>query len=171
MIDLMNWMIEEKIAKNSFNASAIVNGLRLFEVEGDEAKKARVRLYRDWRNAGEPSKVAFQHAIKGDVIQALPIEGALLSESEEENKDYITLKWGTLKSWKVTSDEGKALLKKYEELGSSFSAMEQKDTPEQKEIICKLIDLVPGEIFLDWDGKYASKEEAKKYVMEYGAKQ
>ena len=79
MIDLMNWMIEEKIAKNNFNASAIVNGLELYKVEGDEAKKARVRLYRDWRNAGEPSKVAFQHAIKGDVIQALPIEGALLS--------------------------------------------------------------------------------------------
>jgi hypothetical protein len=24
------------------------------------------------------------------------------------------------------------------------------------------------EIFLDWDGKYVSKEAAKKYVMEYG---
>lgn len=80
MKHIMDWMITEKIAKNGFNASAIVNGLELYKVEGDEAKKARVRLYRDWRNAGEPSKAAFQHAIKGDVIQALPIEGALISD-------------------------------------------------------------------------------------------
>ncbi len=80
MKHIMNWMITEKIAKNDFNASAIVNGLELYKVEGDEAKKARIRLYRDWRNAGEKTKIAFEHAIKGDVIQALPIEGALLSE-------------------------------------------------------------------------------------------
>ncbi len=46
--------------------------------------------------------------------------------------------------------------------------MAQNDTPEQKEIICQLIDLVPGEIFLDWDNKDVSKEEAKKYVLNYG---
>jgi len=80
MKNIMNWMITEKIAKNDFNAAAIVNGLELHKVEGDDARKARVRLYRDWRNAGEPSKVAFQRAINGDAIQALPIEGALLSE-------------------------------------------------------------------------------------------
>jgi hypothetical protein len=80
MKHVIDWMIAEKIAKNDFNASAIVNGLQLWQVEGDEARKVRCRLYRDWRNAGEPSKVAFQRAINGDVIQALPIEGALLSE-------------------------------------------------------------------------------------------
>lgn len=80
MKDLMNWMITERIAKNDFNASAIVNGLELYKLSTDDERKARVRLYRDWRNAGEPSKVAFQHAINGDVIQALPIDGALLSE-------------------------------------------------------------------------------------------
>ena len=82
--------------------------------------------------------------------------------------DYITLKWGTLKSWKISSNEGRALFKKYCELGASFSAIQQHDTPEQKEIVCKLIDLVPGEIYLDWDDKYVPKEAAKKYVMEYG---
>lgn len=81
--------------------------------------------------------------------------------------EYITLKWGTLKSWNITSAEGKLLLEKYYELGAAFSAMEQKDTPEQKQIICQLIDLMPGEIYMDWDDKYVSKEEAKKYVMEY----
>ena len=80
MKDLMNWMITERIAKNDFNASAIVNGLELYKLSTDDERKARVRLYRDWRNAGEKSKIAFEHAIKGDVIQALPIEGALLSE-------------------------------------------------------------------------------------------
>jgi len=64
--------------------------------------------------------------------------------------------------------KGKSLLKKYGELGYSMSAMGQKDTPEQKKIICQLIDLVPGEVYLDWDRKYVSKDEAKKYIMNYG---
>lgn len=83
-------------------------------------------------------------------------------------EDYITLKYGTLKSWKLTSEKGEELLKKYNELGTSFSAMAQRDTPEQKKLICEMIDTIPGEICLDWDGKDVSKEEAKKYVMEYG---
>ncbi len=85
----------------------------------------------------------------------------------EIKQDFIILKWGTLKSWNVTSAEGKILLEKYRKLGSSMSAMAQRDIPEQKEIICKLIDLVPGEIYLNWDDKYVSKEAAKKYVLGY----
>lgn len=81
---------------------------------------------------------------------------------------HVTLKWGTLKSWNFTSERGIELLTKYSELGSCISAMLQKDTPEQKKLICEMIDIVPGEIFLDWDYKYVSKEDAKKYVMEYG---
>jgi len=84
-----------------------------------------------------------------------------------EREDYITLKWGTLKSWKLTSEKGIDLLKKYYELGASYSAMAQHDTPEQKKLICEMIDEVPGEIYLEWDDKYVSKEEAKRYVMEY----
>ena len=83
-------------------------------------------------------------------------------------KDSLTLKWGTLKAWDFHSDKAKALLKEYNEIGSSMSAMMQKDTPRQKEIICELID--EGnfkKVFLDWDGKYISKKEAKKYVLEY----
>lgn len=82
--------------------------------------------------------------------------------------DYITLKWGTLKSWNITSAEGRSLLRQYFRLGRTVGAMAQKDTPEQKEIIFELIDLVPGDIFLEWDEKYVSKEDAKKYVFEYG---
>lgn len=90
-----------------------------------------------------------------------------MSQTTEE-QDHIDLKWGTLKGWKVSTPKAIELLKRYHEIGASASVMLQHDTPEQKEIICQLIDEVPGEIYLDWDGKYVSKEEAKKYVREYG---
>jgi len=91
---------------------------------------------------------------------------------ETEVKNYLTLKWGTLKSWNFThSEKGQTLLKEYNEIDSSFSAMAQRDTPRQKEIICELIDLCDGDtIYLDWDGEYVSKEKAKAYVMDYGKK-
>ena len=83
-------------------------------------------------------------------------------------KNQLSLKWGTLKSWEFTSEKGLALLKEYEELGWSAGAMRSRDTPRQKGIICELIDLCDEDkIYLHWDGKYVTKEEAKKYVMEY----
>jgi hypothetical protein len=82
--------------------------------------------------------------------------------------DSLTLKWGTLKSWDIHSEKGKALLRRYHEIGSSLSAMAQKDTTEQKDIICQLIDCCAGDIYLDWDGEYVSKEKAKEYVRNYG---
>ena len=82
--------------------------------------------------------------------------------------DYLTLKWGTLKSWNLTSDKGRELLKRYVDLGASISAMAQRDTPEQTDIICQIIDECGAEtIYLDWDDKYVTKDEAKRYVMEY----
>jgi hypothetical protein len=85
-----------------------------------------------------------------------------------DNTDHITLKWGTLKSWRLTSDKGQELLKEYYKLGASLSAMAQHDTPEQKKLICEMIDECNApEIYLDWDDKYISKEDAKKYVMTY----
>ena len=82
--------------------------------------------------------------------------------------EYLTLKWGTLKAWKFekTNERAIALLTKYHELGASISAAMQHDTPEQKQIICDLID--SGEfdtVYLDWDDKDVSKQEAKDYVM------
>lgn len=82
--------------------------------------------------------------------------------------DYISLKWGTLKGWRIHTKEQRALLTRYLELGSSMSAMMQRDTPEQKDIICQLIDLCEAPtINLDWEGTDVSKGEAKRYVMEY----
>lgn len=86
-------------------------------------------------------------------------------------KNTLTLKWGTLKSWNFESENGKALLEEYGKIGSCFSAMAQQDTPRQKEIICELIDECDEEtIYLDWDGKDVSKQEAKEYVLNYGQK-
>ena len=85
-----------------------------------------------------------------------------------ETVNFLVLKWGTLKRWQFDSDKGKALMKEYYEIGSSVSAMQQNDTPRQKEIICELIDECDGDtIYLDWDGKDVSKQEAKDYVMNY----
>ncbi len=86
-----------------------------------------------------------------------------------EEKDYLCLKWSTLKEWSFHSKKAKKLLKEYGKLGTSLGAMMQKDTPRQKEIICELID--EGDfkkVFLDWDGRWVSKEKAKKYVRDYG---
>lgn len=89
----------------------------------------------------------------------------------EKQVNTLTLKWGTLKSWHFDCEQQRKLIREYRELGDSFSAMSQKDTPRQKEIICELIDLCDGEaIYLDWDGEDVSKQEAKDYVMNYDKK-
>ena len=82
MKEIIEWMIAEKIAKNGFNAAAIVNGLKLWELPSDDEKRARCKLYRDWRNAGEKSAVAFANAIEGKkILASAPMfEGAMLSE-------------------------------------------------------------------------------------------
>ena len=85
-------------------------------------------------------------------------------------KEYLTLKWGTLKRWSF-GDWAKPLFDEYNKLGSSASAMLQKDTQRQKEIICELIDKGNFEtVYLGWDGKEVTKEEAKKYIIEYDTK-
>lgn len=47
--------------------------------------------------------------------------------------------------------------------------MVQRDTASQKQAICDIIDALDNDtVYLDWDGKYVSKSEAKKYIREYG---
>lgn len=82
--------------------------------------------------------------------------------------ESLTLKWGTLKGWADLSEKSQALVEKYWALGASAGAMTQRDTPEQKQLIRDLIDAIDGEIWNDWDGVAMSKDEAKKYVTEYG---
>jgi hypothetical protein len=90
-----------------------------------------------------------------------------MTEQAAKSKDELTLKWGTLKAWDFSHNEkAQALMETYCELGCSAGAMHQRDTPEQKDLICQMIDAVDCEIYLDWDGKYVSKDEAKAYVMQ-----
>jgi len=89
--------------------------------------------------------------------------------SFETGPDHLWFKWGTLKSWKLTSDKGKELLTKYFALGTSESGMTTHDTPEQKELIYQMIDECDGSLGSDWTGEYFTKQQAKDYVKEYGA--
>ncbi len=87
------------------------------------------------------------------------------------DKEHLLLKWGTLKGWTIRRPETKKLLEQYFELGFSVNGvMAQHDTPEQKEVICNIIDAIDGDITSDWSGEQLSKENAKKYVMEYRVK-
>lgn len=83
--------------------------------------------------------------------------------------EYLELKWGSLKGWELETEKSKAIAQRYLDLGVSMSAMLQRDTPEQKDLLCELVDAVNCDmIYLSWDGKNVSKEEAKKYIREYG---
>lgn len=82
--------------------------------------------------------------------------------------ESLSLKWGTIKGWAVETDETRALFQKYMDLGMSMGAAQQKDTPEQKDIICQIIDRMPGPIMNDWTGEEMSADDAKAYVREYG---
>ena len=51
---------------------------------------------------------------------------------------------------------------------TSESAMAQNDNINQKIILCELIDNLNGTIRNDWSGETLSKEQAKKYIVEFG---
>lgn len=56
-------------------------------------------------------------------------------------KNHLSRKWGTWKSYDVSgNDEAEKLMRRYHEIGTSYGAMTQCDTPEQKEILCKVIE-------------------------------
>lgn len=82
--------------------------------------------------------------------------------------DFITLKWGTIKSYKLENPALDPLIAEYDRIGSSLSAMTQRDTVLQKEIICEMLAIIGKPVYLEWDGEYVSVEEAQKYVMGYG---
>ena len=83
----------------------------------------------------------------------------------------LLLKWGNVKGWSGFEDGSPArvALDKWIDSGVGLSAME-RTTPEQRELICAIIDAVDGEIENDWTGETMTKDEAKKYVLEYGQK-
>lgn len=83
--------------------------------------------------------------------------------------EYLLLKWGTLKGWNLGANEAaRAAAQRYANGGISMSAMAQRDTPDQKAALCDLIDAINGPISNDWSGEEMSKDEAKRYITEYG---
>ena len=83
--------------------------------------------------------------------------------------DELTLKWGSIKGWEIETEEFRNAIKKWFDSGNvSMSAMMQKDTPEQVSAILEAIDSCNGDIWNDWEGTKMTKEDAKKYILEYG---
>lgn len=84
-----------------------------------------------------------------------------------QENNYLLLKWGVPKAWKISNKEHLAILQRYFDLGSSMSCMAQPNTDEHKKVLCELIDVFEGTIANDWSGEEYTKEQAKKYVTEY----
>lgn len=84
--------------------------------------------------------------------------------------EFLSLKWGTLKACTVETEKSHAALRRYADFGiSGGGAMTQRDSEQQRGALLDLIDAVDSEtIWLDWDGIEVSKEDAKKYVIDYG---
>ncbi len=88
---------------------------------------------------------------------------------DNNEREYLSLKWGVPKGWHLRRDETKNLLRKYAALGWSESAMTQPNTPEHRAVLCELIDALDADtIENDWTGEDMTKDAAKKYVTEYG---
>lgn len=82
--------------------------------------------------------------------------------------ESLTLKWGSVKGWDDLSEKSQEILARYFADGVPLSAMADKPTEERREVLCELIDQFTGEIWNDWDGVVMNKDDAKKYVREYG---
>lgn len=78
----------------------------------------------------------------------------------------LTLKWGSVKAWKLDTPEAQAAIQKWADGGVPTSAIMHRDTPEQKQALIEAIDQM-DEIWLAWEGKKVSREEAKEYVRNY----
>ena len=85
------------------------------------------------------------------------------------NNDYILLKFGTLKGYRLEHNpRALALVREYISLGASASTMHQRDTFAQKRILCQLFEVHQGPIINDWSGEEMTVEQASSYVLEYG---
>lgn len=93
-----------------------------------------------------------------------------MSQLIDEKTPSLLLKWGTVKGWSgfKKGSECFDLLDKYFEDGVSMSCAMDKPDEARKLILCELIDKFDGVIHNDWDGVDMTKEQAKKYIMEFG---
>jgi hypothetical protein len=90
----------------------------------------------------------------------------------DDDGEYLLLKWGNLKGWNIQTEASRLAFNAYIESGDNASApmaMVHLDEAE-KRALCGLIDAIDGPITNDWSGEAMTKDEAKKYVLEYGRK-
>lgn len=80
-------------------------------------------------------------------------------------QEYLTLKWGTLKGWRVDTTRPEWL--KLVEIKLPVG-MGRALNVEERIALCALIDVIDGPIEDDWNGGDFTKEEAKAYIMNYG---
>jgi len=81
--------------------------------------------------------------------------------------ERLLLKWGTVKGWDSLTDKSVELINRFFAGGVSMSCIADDPDQERRIILCELIDQLNGEIHNDWSGEMMSKEEAKKYIMDY----
>lgn len=65
MTNIIDQLIEQKIAKNAFHAAGILNVLHCLDQQNDADRIARCKLYHDWKIAGENKAAARANAIEG----------------------------------------------------------------------------------------------------------
>jgi len=100
-----------------------------------------------------------------------------LSAIEDPTVDFILLKFGDIKHFQLTSERSRELLDMLDENEVRFWDFEGEVSEQQreeqenrrKEVLCEIIDQCDN-IYSWWGVDYPrmSKEEAKKYIMEYG---
>lgn len=64
-------LLTHKLSSSSFSAAHIVRGCQLVDMDTDEARLARARLYRDWRTAkvfGDKTAPCFAAAVRGEAV-------------------------------------------------------------------------------------------------------
>lgn len=85
------------------------------------------------------------------------------------SEDYLSLKWGSLKSLRMRTQAVEEAFRRYDETGThQGSAILHKDSSEQKSALCDLIDAVAaagGQIQDEWTWKFMTADEAKHYVL------
>ena len=62
-MNIIDQLIELKIAKNNFHAAGMLNVLQCQDLPDDEARLARCKLYHEWKQFGETKKEARANAL------------------------------------------------------------------------------------------------------------
>ena len=114
-MNIIDWIVEQKLAKNNFAAAHIANGLQLYKIANDlTEQKKRVELYRKWRDATkdapvkcyeyvlegkEPPAELFDEAVEDEAWADLAEKEAEIRKFRKENPDtqYVIKEVGVRK--------------------------------------------------------------------------